>query len=306
MQTAAGLRREVYGKGDPSRADLEMLIADGAALGADPDFSELLAEVATDVLVRQGESDGFVSDEAASWLIDRVGKAEGLSVAAKFAMLRAIVGHAVSIPASLTGFGLAQIKTAILKGAPDHAPGVVDSRDVEALRALAFAPTAACPVHVDRSTAEMLFDIAHATAGADNDPAFADFFAKAVGNYLMGACFLEPPDAAKSRAVEKEFDRVTSRSYFLSSLASRPNLSQLGDALESEGGEEEDETARENDDADRRLAAAAPVDADEAAWVIAHLTKGSLSPAERRLLAFLREEAPSAPPALAALFDQAA
>jgi hypothetical protein len=47
------LRRSIYGKGDATRADLEILIARGRQGGADPEFCNLIAEIATDVLVRR-------------------------------------------------------------------------------------------------------------------------------------------------------------------------------------------------------------------------------------------------------------
>jgi hypothetical protein len=53
------LRRAIYGKGDATRADLEILIARGRQGGADPEFCNLIAEVATDVLVRQVDPAGY-------------------------------------------------------------------------------------------------------------------------------------------------------------------------------------------------------------------------------------------------------
>ena len=86
-----------------------------------------------------------------------------------------------------------------------------------------------------------------------------------------------------------------------------PTAQQVGDVLESVDGQVEDREGLINDANDLALEANVPVDAGEAQWVIAHLTRGGpLTAAERRLLAFLKEEAPSAPPELTALYDQAA
>lgn len=299
-ETAAGLRRAIYGKGDANRGDLDVLITKGAAFGDDRDFADLLAEVALEVLSTQPDPTGYVSDSDAAWLIGRLGSA-GLAKSAELAMLKHLLGRSISVPAALTDFAVN-----VAKDAYAQTPKAIDEYDVDTLRALAFAPTAGAPVHISGPTAEALFAIAHATAGLDNDPEFANFFARAIGNYLMGAAFVHTEDAATVRGLEKDMDEVGSPAAFARHAQERPTLLGFAHAIESLLGEEEDEAAEENEVVDHDLDVAAPVDASEGKWVLDHLSRGALCPAERRLLAFLRDEAPSAPPELTALYDQAA
>ena len=312
-EEALSLRRAIYGRGDPTLGDLEMLLAKGRAEGADADFAALLSDVATDVFVNQVDPEGYITDLAASWLISRLGEGGGLACGAEFQMLKALIGHAVDVPPALTAFAVREVEKAILSGrrdalgAVDHPAGVVAAQDVDALRALAFAPTRGSSLHVDRDTAEALFDIAHATALAPNAPEFAEFFAKAVGNYLMGASFLGTPDRDAVLRHEAELDKPSGFGAFFAAMAGGPSLLKTADALESIEGEEEDADAAINDATDRRLEGASHIGDEDARWILAHLSRGgSLSDAERALLGFLKSEAASAPPELAAWFDKAA
>ena len=60
-------------------------------------------------------------------------------------------------------------------------------------------------------------------------------------------------------------------------------------------------------DCRRGLDAAAGIDALEAKWILAHLTRGGpLTEAERCFIGFIRDEAPTAPAEIKALYDRAA
>jgi hypothetical protein len=310
---AAALRGSIYGKDAPTRTALAGLIALGPQAGDDPDFIALIAEVARDVMVEDVDPKGYVSEDDADWLTAHLGDGAGLTCRAEYEVLKSLLTHAVSVPPALVAFALREVERAILTGrrgplgGVEHEPGIVTAEDVEALRTICFAATAGSACHVDRAAAEALFDIAHATATARNDPAFAGFFAQAVGNYLLGAAVVAVPSRETALAEEQEMDQRPSFAAFLGGLAhglfspdaavGRNSVDQLA----------EERYFEENAETENRLAAAAQIDAGEAKWVLAHLTRGGeLSAAEKRLLAFLRDEAPGAPPELAALFARAA
>jgi hypothetical protein len=308
---ARELRRAIYADGDPTRFDLDRLIAKGREEGADSEFAELLADVAADVLVRLADPPGYVTDEDAAWLIERLKSEGGLASAAEFGMLKAIVSHAISVPSALSAFAVREVEKAILTGRRDvlggveHEPGVVASADVDELRAFAFAPAQGHSLHVDRATAEALFDIAHATATAGNAAEFPDFFAKAVGNYLMGADFLGTPERSEMLHTEAELARPGGfGAFFAQVFGAKPNL---GEITETIGGDQEEADRALNQETAIRLEKASHIEVDDAKWVLAHLSRGgALTAAERRLLAFLRDEAASAPPELTTLYAQAA
>jgi len=305
------LRRQIYGEGDPNRADLERLIGLGRHEARDAEFAELIADIATDVLVRDTAPPGYIANEDADWLIGALSEGGGLVCSAEFGILKALARRAICVPSQLTTFAVREIEKAVLTGrrdvtgGVDHEPGVVSSEDVAALRSVVFAATLGHPLHVDRATAEALFDIAHATATADNAPEFPDFFAQSVGNYLIGADLVAAPDREEAMQVESELARPGGfGAFFALMLAGKPDLSEIEETV---SGDQETDDRALNVALASRLDAASHVDADEAKWVIAHLSRGGqLTAAERRLLAFLRNEATSAPPELTQLYAQAA
>jgi len=310
---AAQLRHAIYDKGAATRVDLAGLLALGREAGDEPAFLALLAEVAADVMTEEVDPVGYVSETDADWLVAQLGDGAGLSCRAEFEALKAVLGHAVSAPASLAAFGLREVERAILTGrraavgGAANEPGIVTAEDVEALRAVCYAPTAGAPLHVGRDAAEALFDIAHATATAQNDPAFPEFFARAVGNYLIGAAFVAAPSREATLAEERAMDQRVRFGAFLSRLAGGLTASHAADGRKSVEQLAEARYREENDETEARLDAASRIDAGEAKWVLAHLARGGeLSPAEKRLIAFLRDEANGAPPEIAALFAQAA
>lgn len=310
---AAQLRHSIYDKGAATRVDLAGLLALGCEAGDDPAFIALLAEVAADVMTVEVDPPGYVSESDADWLIAQLGDGAGLSCRAEFEALKSVLGHAVSAPPALAAFALREVERAILTGRRgplgglEREPGIVTAEDVEALRAVCYAPTEGAPLHVGRAAAEALFDIAHATATARNDPSFPEFFARAVGNYLLGAAFVAAPTRDAALAEEREMDRRTGFGAFLSRLAGRGAAGNPADGRKSVDQLAEERYREENEETEARLEAAASIDAGEARWILAHLARGGeLSPAEKRLIAFLRDESVGAPPEITALFDRAA
>ena len=302
------LRRAIYARDKADKTDLARLLPLGAQAGDDPAFLELVADVARDALDLDVDPRGYVSEADAQWLIGEIGEGGGLTMREEFATLKAVIGHAVSVPPALAAFAVGEVARAILGGRRDHERGVVTHDDVEALRLFCFAPNAGAPMHVDRATAEALFDIAHATAGANNDPEFADFFAHAVGNYLIGAVFLAPASREEELGLERELDRpAPGFGEFFSNMLGGLLSPQASTGRRSYENLTADIVREENAETDDRLDAAAGVDAAEAQWILAHLSReGELSLPERRLLGFLRDEAACAPPEIAALYAKAA
>jgi len=307
------LRQSIYDKGAASRTDLAGLMALGPQGGDDPGYLALVADVARDALVVDADPSGYVSDADADWLTDNLGDGSGIASRAEFEALKAVIGHAVSVPSSLIAFGVREVERAILTGRREpiggleSESGVVTAADVEALRMLVFAPRADAACHVDRASAEALFDIAHATAAAPNDPAFADFFARAVGNYLIGAVFVQAPSRAEAVALERELDRRESFGQFFSGLVGGLFSRDAAATVKSVDQLADEHYSLENAETEARLEAASRIDAGEAKWILAHLTRGGeLCAAEKRLLVFLHDEAASAPPEITALFETAA
>lgn len=312
---AMALRRAIYAKDGVTRDDLALLLTRGRAAGAEAcaEYADLLAEAAADLLVRQADPPGYVAQGDADWLTGQLADGGGLSCRAEFTMLIEVLRKAVSTPPSLGGFAVREVEKAIVSGRraatgqADHAPGVVTSADVEALHNLVFASTEGSSLHVTRELAEALFDIAHATVGAPNDPGFDDLFAKAIGNYLMGLSFRWTPTAAEAREHAQWASHATRFADFFSRMVEQPLARRFGSAsaaTRSVDQIEEQMFAQENAADASALEDAGAIGPSDADWVIAHLTRGGpLCSAEQKLLGFLAQEAASMPPPLRALVE---
>jgi len=305
-EDVAQLRRDIYAKERVTRADFERVLAAGrgAGVAAPKDYAELLSDVAVDLFVWQVDPPKYVSQDDADWLAATLRAGAGLSDHAEVKMLVDVLRYAVSAPASLSAFAVREIEAAIVAG--HKAAGVVTHEDVEALRNVVYAGTDGSSLHVTRDEAEALFRIAHATTGAANDPSFDDFFARAVGNYLMGVAFHGAPDAAEELQKEQWLNTpppTPALGDLLAALsAGDVSLRSMLDATKSVG-EIDDERLRAQNAADaleaQRAVAIEPV---EASWLFAHLAReGELTSAENRLIQFLAREAPALPPDLAAM-----
>jgi len=288
------LRRKIYAQKALSRADLSQLMKRG---DASPDYARLLADVATDLLVKQADPPKYVGEAEADWLIGEI-RAGNVAFSAEITMLTDVLRYAVSAPPALAAFCVGEIERAILLGCAGHPAGAVTPEDTQALRVAVFAAVEGSSLHVTRESAESLFRIAHATRGAANDPEFDEFFAKAVGNYLMGVAFRWTPSAAEALQKEKWLnDEAPGFDSFVAALFGKGASGRFAAATLDEV--DEAWMRRENEaDADE-LARAAEIDAGETQWLFTQLSRpGALTSAERALFAFLRREAPSLPSAL--------
>lgn len=297
-QAVLKLRHEIYGKGSATKADLARLIEGGRAANHDVSetFGFLLADVATDVLVNEVDPPKYVKQTDAEWLISLL--KGSLAGGFEYQMLTRVIRNDVSVPPALAAFAVAQIERAIISGAADHPAGVVTQTDLAVLRTVVYAATEGSSLHVTRDSAEALFRIADAVSGADANPAFEEFFAKAIGNYLMGIAFRWTSTASEAKKIQNWLDKPT------------PGIGGFLAAMFDRGGAGPEEWASDDmqDRADEiEIARAEKIDAVEADWLIARLNRdGVISSAEKRLLYFLKDESPSIAPALAALIEKAA
>ena len=298
------LRRDIYAKGAVTREDLARLLAVARAPGAafSDDFGELLAEAAADLLVRQAEPTRYISNADADWLMGELAPG-GLPIAAEQRLLVEVLRLSVSVPVQLSAFAVAAFERAIVDGSKS-----VTASDVEALRVAVFAATDASSLHVTRDSADALFRIARATREGANDPSFAEFFAKAVGDHLLGIAFHWTPRAAeevqKERWLDAEQPGVGS---FLGRMFGAGDRSLDAAAFESPATAEEALTRQENEADASERANAQIIDAAKSAWVVSKLESTNLpTAAERALLGFLGREATAMPQELRALIEREA
>lgn len=308
------LRRSIFQDGKVSQADFSRALGwDG---GDSPEYAQLLADIAVDLLVDQADPPRYISAQGADWLIGQI-KGQKLSYPTQMRLLTETMHYAVSLPSTLSGFCLAEIEAAITQGRTDHPKGRIDADDVENLRKAVYAPDEGASLHVTRIEAEALFRIAHAGTSNAIDPAFNKFFVQAISNYLMGIAFHGTPKAATMLEVEA-FENTPAPgfgAYFsetkmdlwheiITRSMKIPTVT-LND-LESPIDRAEDDSHAELEADNKERAQAEYIDTQETAWLVSHLTRPeALTSAEVSLLAALKQEGGTPPPAMQDLFRKA-
>ncbi len=273
--------------------EAELLFALEAEAGRDasPQWRDLFVEAVAEIVVNRAEPVGYVSQTQADWLMSQL-RATPCGPAAVAALLR-VLECATKVPDALARFALNLVA--------DRIGDRVSPSDVEALRRCLYAAAGEGFGFVTRAEAETLFAVADATANADNDPAFDELFARAVGNHLLAAGGHVPACAEDALARRSWLDERRSLGDGLATVFARCLTSVLsGDGFATATGW-----------LDRRAAAQTltPVmetlDEGETRWVLARIARdGALSRAEERLLAFIRDEAPALPPSLKSVLER--
>lgn len=284
----AALRRDIFGKGAVTPEDFARALA---FHGAGPEYADLLADIAIELIVEQVEPARYVSAKDAAWLIGAI-HSHPLPYDVEIRLLTRTIARALSLPDSLPRFLLAEIEEAIVLGRRDHPAGMVDARDVEALRCAVYAANEGAALHVNRTEAEALFRIAH--AGRCVDPAFDRLFAQAVGNHLMGVAHKIFSRDERKQLDDFENSPAPSMGRFLSGMFSGVSLPTRDD-LKDVGERADERLHARNAAVSAEQAAAERVAPEEARWLLALLSP-HLTSAERALLAFLKQEMAGAPP----------
>jgi hypothetical protein len=310
---ALEIRRAIYSHDALTPADMDLVFrTQRGSTGPDsPEWTALLSEAATDYVVHQNDPPDYIPQAKADWLAAKLTETGAIATAAEFALLIDVMKSAADVPPSLSAFALGEIETAIVSGrrtaigGEDHAAGTVTQADVEALRSVLYAAKTGSVGHVTREEAEALFDIAHATASGACDPAFSELFARAVGNYLTAICWHEP-DREQALHREHWLDAHETIFQFLMHRPAPGQGESVRELMKSPLDEADADAAAENAQDDAARAERSKITEDDAAWVIAHLTReGPLSAAETRLLQWLGAETSSMPPSLRTLIETA-
>lgn len=187
------LRRAAWpdGKIDPEEAEVIFILNDQIDEPT-AEWSDFFVEALVEFVVNTTEPRGYVSEDNARWLIERVthnGKVDSLT---ELELLVRILEKAQSTSDSLRTFVLDQLERAVLTGeGPTRdggalATGCITSAECGLIRRTIFAAGGDRPAAVSRAEAEMLFRIKDATLDADNAPEWERLFVQGVGNYLQG------------------------------------------------------------------------------------------------------------------------
>lgn len=295
------VRQAIYPDGHVGLIEAEWLFdLNSTCPVQDAAWSDLFVEALTDQIVWQVAPAGYVLDKDAAWLIARIDQDGAVASTTEMELLLNILEKANECPASLTAYVLRQVQKAVLTGkGPLRSgkllePGKVTAADVEILRRALYAAGGDKSLAITRAEAEALFDISDATAGAENDPAWADLFVKAIANHIMFASGHSVPsrEDALRRSRWVDDTSVNVGGFFKRMVTGLGDLGSLyRGAQESVGIDTSNES----------------VTASEAEWLVQRLTRdGKITPHEQALLSFLKHESPSIHPTLKPLLDRVA
>lgn len=305
------LRRAYYGGNGCITADEAAFLfkINEACEAADEAWPKLFVEALCDHVVYQAEPRGYVSEENADWLIERISHNGVVAKACELELIIKIMETAADCPQSFEQFALAQVKAAVLTGAgPTRhglklAPGVIGEAEVDVLQRIVHAHGGGRGIAVSKAEAEVLFDIADATAGAANHPAWTEFFVKAIANCIMSVSgYVSPP---REQVLNREVslgDDASDVAGFMGRLFA-DGLRNVLKAYES------DQAAyvQRLRDQQADIAEAQHITLPEADWLCERLMRdGKLADREKALLAFVAEQSDKVHPALKRLIEQAA
>ena len=295
------MRAQIYGAADKiEKDDLEALAdLDTAAPDRPPEWGAFFAEAMTDYVVRQQVPEDYVDDGKADWTIALLSRGSGPTLDGGLEALARILDAATQAPDRLAAYGLDAAKARVI------AKGRVEAEDVALLRRMVFAGAGESNIGVSREEADALFDVNDACKAAANDPAWADFFARCVGDYLTAVSPFHLAGRDEARHEEEWLEGKDSLGHFMSGMVKAPDVKGAFREVFHPFQDEEDEWKAAADLMETQEAAAAPVTDDEARWLVGRLSHGALSEAETRLLTFLKGQAAQISPLLHPLLDAA-
>lgn len=298
-QDVLALRRHYFADNAISLREGEELFALAGKIGdaGCREWHQFFSEAITELLVHQVSPPGYLSQENARWFMDRILEDGHVLLKTEFETLLRVMERARQVPDCLAAFGLKLVGDVVLSGdgrsvtGERHAPGVVTRADVDALRRVLFVASSEGVGAVSRAEAEVLFDIADETADADNDPAFADLFARAIGNHVLCGIGRHAPCPEEARRRETWLDERRSLSSgigsILRSMFGTRTATPVADSRSTTFGDE-------------------VVCAEEAKWLEGRIRRnGKVCNAQRELLHFLAREARHIDPMLDRLIAEA-
>ena len=313
----AELRRAIYSDGIVSRAEAEVLFDIERARKAHSDaWSQMFVEALTDYALNREPPAGYLSDDTAGWLIGEITKRKVPSTDAEIELLINIVEKATEVTPAFSAYALRLVKDMVIYADGTDARGRlhagmrVTEADVDSLQRILWGAGSEGHTAVSLAEAEALFAISHATAGADNDPRFDEMFARAVGNYLLGATGRSvPPRGVALRRESEGAYRADVVGVLSGALAGVTKVGSARNVLNTimEAMDDPMDVAFERSNFERDVAidAVEIMTPQKAGWLIEHVGQnGVMTAPEKALVRFVAREAGTIDPSLKPLIDK--
>lgn len=306
------LRRHVFMDGTVCKLDLKTLFEiDRHRRAHDPAWSDLFCDAVVQHVLEETPPQGYLSEENAAWLIEAIGEKRDAHTDTELEALTRIVEKARQVPPAFAAYVLRQIKNAVIYGdgplrqGDRLTPGCVGEPEMRLIQRVLWGAGAEGHLAVSREEAEVLFDIADATAGNANAPRWNDMFARAVGNYLVGATGRQAP--SREEAIQlwhTDFDGLfakwTGRAFMAAAAAEMKKVPNIFGTTASE--DLEATSAELNLAREKAQIAAAKLEGARADWLVDRIRRnGTVTGPEAALLDFIRREASDLAGEIAAL-----
>lgn len=314
----ADLRRGIYADGVVSRAEAAaMFEIERCRTDHDRGWSDLFVEALSDFALNREPPAGYVSADTARFVMDEIGKRKTPSTDAEVALLTNIIEKAREVPPELSAFALRHVKNTVMYGGgPDamgreHGGGKITDADVAVLQRILWGAGSEGLLAISREEAEAMIAIADFTTGADNDPKFDDLFAKALGNYLLGATGRQVPAREVSLRWETEpAHRRDVVGVLAAALRSVPRDARtLIDTVRDADtllGDIDMAFLEQNHIREMAIETASIMTSEKAGWLLDRIGQnGVLSEPEKALLRFVKREACAIDPSLQPMLDKA-
>ena len=299
----ARLRRAIFADGLVARVELKALfdfeksrhVHNGA-------WSQLFVDTVVQHVIEDVQPVGYLSDDNAHWVIEQIGTKQGARSDTALEALIRIVETAREVPPFFSAYVLRQLKEAVvysdgvdLRGR-NLTPGCVNAAELDMIRRVLWGAGAEGQLAISKEEAEALFEIADAATGNISDPGWDDLFARAIGNYLIGATGRAVPTRAESLAMWHTDYQVDMCEVFSKALNSPLEWRKTGffGRLVKEGAlsaQIEARIGRDNDERDQTIDTARTLIGPKADWLVDRIRRnGVTSGPEAALLEFLKCE----------------
>lgn len=295
------LRKNVFADGVVSRAELAVLfaLAEKAPQG-DEEWADYFAEAAADFFLREEEPHGYLTESEFEHLEAFIARDGKKASSIELGLLVALMEKAIATPPAMAEFAADQFRRLIgeRKGGSR-----INRADADLLRRYLYASAGDGSIAITKEEVELLFDLHEMTAGADNDPSWADLFIKAVAAHLMAHVGYKPlPREEALRLHDWVKDQTVNPAGFFGRMVSG-GLAGIREAY----GQKQSLAARRNADDAIAAAIAEQVTAQEADWLADRIGRnGRFDEIEMTLLAYMRDLDADLPPKLSALVAKAA
>lgn len=175
------LQEVLYADGiiDKDEADFLFELND-AVSGKDnaPEWAGLFAGALADYVLHDDDSPWVIDDEETDYLINKI-QGDGVVDEVELGLLLHLVNTAGKTTEKFQQFVLDSYKAFILED------GVIDAKEVEAIRTVIYGSGGVGGADVDRIEADWLFDLNDAVTGKDNHFSWKDLMVEAITKHVL-------------------------------------------------------------------------------------------------------------------------